>query len=429
MSKLWFKANKIIPGGNTLLSKRPQLWLPKKWPTHFLKAKDINVFDEKNNKYTDCVFAVGTNVLGYCNKNIDNYVKKAIDKGVMSSLNCKEEVEFAEEMLKANKWAGMVKFARGGGEANSIAVRIARCNTKNTNIAFCGYHGWHDWYVSSNLTSKKSLDGHLIEGINIKGTPNSFVNTSFPFKYNDLEGLKKLISNRKIGVIIMEVKRYIEPKNDFLIKVRDLCDKKNIILIFDECTTGFRENYGGLHQNYKVYPDIAMYGKAIGNGYAINAIVGKKELMLNSKDSFISSTFWGERVGFAAGIATLREMKKTNSWKIIKSQGQEIINKWKRIAHQNKIKIRILGIPSIPTMVFETNNLVYKTLIAQEFLKHKILASNIFYVSTKHTSKKLSNYFDKLNDIFSIINKVQKGDDIKKYLKSEIVESHFSRLN
>ena len=429
MSKLWFKANKIIPGGNTLLSKRPQLWLPKKWPTHFLKAKDINVFDEKNNKYTDCVFAVGTNVLGYCNKNIDNYVKKAIDKGVMSSLNCKEEVEFAEEMLKANKWAGMVKFARGGGEANSIAVRIARCNTKNTNIAFCGYHGWHDWYVSSNLTSKKSLDGHLIEGINVKGTPNSFVNTSFPFKYNDLEGLKKLISNKKIGVIIMEVKRYIEPKNDFLIKVRDLCDKKNIILIFDECTTGFRENYGGLHQNYKVYPDIAMYGKAIGNGYAINAIVGKKELMLNSKDSFISSTFWGERVGFAAGIATLREMKKTNSWKIIKSQGQEIINKWKRIAHQNKIKIRILGIPSIPTMVFETNNLVYKTLIAQEFLKHKILASNIFYVSTKHTSRKLSNYFDKLNDIFSIINKVQKGDDIKKYLKSEIVESHFSRLN
>mgnify|MGYP000883659842 FL=1 len=429
MSKLWFKANKIIPGGNTLISKRPQLWLPKKWPTHFLKAKDINVFDEKNNKYTDCVFAVGTNVLGYCNKNIDNYVKKAIDKGVMSSLNCKEEILFAEEILKANKWAGMVKFARGGGEANSIAVRIARCNTKNTNIAFCGYHGWHDWYVSSNLTSKKSLDGHLIEGINVKGTPNSFVNTSFPFKYNDLDGLKKLISNKKIGVIIMEVKRYIEPKNDFLKKVRDLCDKKNIILIFDECTTGFRENYGGLHQNYKVYPDIAMYGKAIGNGYAINAIVGKKELMLNSKDSFISSTFWGERVGFAAGIATLREMKKTNSWKIIKSQGQEIINKWKRIAHQNKVKIRILGIPSIPTMVFETNNLVYKTLIAQEFLKHKILASNIFYVSTKHTTRKLSNYFDKLNDIFSIINKVEKGDDIKKYLKSEIVESHFSRLN
>jgi glutamate-1-semialdehyde 2,1-aminomutase len=429
MSKLWLKANKIIPGGNTLLSKRPQLWLPKKWPTHFLKAKDINVFDEKNNKYTDCIFAVGTNVLGYCNKNVDSYVKKAINKGVMSSLNCKEEVEFSEEILKANKWAGMVRFARGGGEANSIAVRIARCNTKNTNIAFCGYHGWHDWYVSSNLTSKKSLDGHLIEGINVKGTPNSFVNTSFPFKYNDLNGLKKLISNKKIGVIIMEVKRYIEPKNDFLIKVRNLCNKKNIILIFDECTTGFRENYGGLHQNYKVCPDIAMYGKAIGNGYAINAIVGKKELMLNSKDSFISSTFWGERVGFAAGIATLREMKKTNSWKVIKSQGQEIIKTWKRIAQQNKIKISILGIPSIPTMIFENNNLVYKTLIAQEFLKHKILASNIFYVSTKHTSKKLSNYFDKLNDIFSIINKIENGDEIKKYLKSEIVDSHFSRLN
>ena len=177
MSKLWFKANKIIPGGNTLLSKRPQLWLPKNGLLILLKLKTLILFDDKNNKYIDCIFAVGTNVLGYSNKNIDNYVKKAINKGVMSSLNCKEEVEFAEEILDANKWAGMVKFARGGGEANSIAVRIARCNTKNTNIAFCGYHGWHDWYVSSNLTSKKSLDGHLIEGINVKGTPNSFINT------------------------------------------------------------------------------------------------------------------------------------------------------------------------------------------------------------------------------------------------------------
>ena len=227
----------------------------------------------------------------------------------------------------------------------------------------------------------------------------------------------------------MEVTRNLTADVKFLKFIRKECSNRNIILIFDECTTGFRENYGGLHQNYKVYPDIAMYGKAIGNGYAINAIVGKKELMLNSKDSFISSTFWGERVGFAAGIATLREMKKTNSWKIIKSQGQKIIKTWKKIAHQNKIKIRVLGIPSIPTMIFENNNLVYKTLIAQEFFKHKILASNIFYVSTKHTSKKLSNYFDKCNDIFATISKIEKGDDIKKYLKSEIVDSHFSRLN
>lgn len=429
MSKIWSRANKIIPGGNTMLSKRPQLWLPKKWPSHFLRATGIDVFDEKNIKYKDCIFAVGTNVLGYCNKNIDSYVKKTINRGVMSSLNSVEEVQFAEEILKANKWAGMVKFARGGGEANSIAIRIARCNTKNTNIAFCGYHGWHYWYISSNLTVKKSLDGHLIEGINTLGTPNNFSNTSFAFKYNDISGLKKLISNKKIGVVIMEVKRYVEPKNNFLSEVRNICNKNNIILIFDECTTGFRENYGGLHQNYKVYPDIAMYGKAIGNGYAINAIVGKKELMLNSKDSFISSTFWGERIGFAAGIATLREMKKIKSWKYIKSQGQNIIKKWKNIAKQNKIKIKIVGIPSIPTMIFENNNLIYKTLIAQEFIKYKILASNIFYVSTKHTEKKLENYYDKLNDIFFMIKKIENGENYEKYLKNNIVDSHFSRLN
>jgi glutamate-1-semialdehyde aminotransferase len=205
----------------------------------------------------------------------------------------------------------------------------------------------------------------------------------------------------------MEVKRYIEPENNFLNKIRELCSKKNIILIFDECTTGFRENYGGLHQNYKVYPDISMYGKAIGNGYAINAIVGKKDLMLNSKDSFISSTFWGERVGFAAGIATLNEMKRIGSWKIIKLQGQKIIKKWLQIAKSNKINLKIIGILSIPTMVFEKNNLIYKTLIAQEFLKIKFLASNIFYLSTKHTDKKLNEYFDKLNDIFHLIRQLK----------------------
>jgi glutamate-1-semialdehyde aminotransferase len=429
MSKFWKKANKLIPGGNTILSKRPQLWLPKKWPTHFIKTNDISVVDINNKKYTDCVFAVGTNVLGYNNKKIDDSVKKIINSGVMSSLNCKEEVDFAEKILDANRWAGMVKFARSGGEANSIAIRIARCNAKNSNIAFCGYHGWHDWYISSNLTASKSLDSTLIEGINPIGTPNSFINTSFPFKYNDLDGLKKLISEKRIGIIIMEVKRYIEPENNFLNKIRELCSKKNIILIFDECTTGFRENYGGLHQNYKVYPDISMYGKAIGNGYAINAIVGKKDLMLNSKDSFISSTFWGERVGFAAGIATLNEMKRIGSWKIIKLQGQKIIKKWLQIAKSNKINLKIIGIPSIPTMVFEKNNLIYKTLIAQEFLKIKFLASNIFYLSTKHTDKKLNEYFDKLNDIFHLISKIERGEDIKNYLKSDIVNNHFSRLN
>lgn len=429
MSKLWEKAIKLIPGGNTLLSKRPQLWLPKKWPTHFSKTNDIEVFDANNQKYIDCIFAVGTNVLGYNNKNVDNYVKKILNAGVMSTLNCKEEIDFAEQILEANKWAGMVKFARSGGEANSIAIRIARCNTKNSNIAFCGYHGWHDWYVSSNLTSRKSLDGHLIEGINTKGTPVSFIDTSFAFKYNDIDGLKKLISNKNIGIIIMEVKRYLEPENNFLKKIEELCDKKKIILIFDECTTGFRENYGGLHQNYKIYPDIAMYGKAIGNGFAINAIVGKKDLMLNSKDSFISSTFWGERIGFAAGIATLKEMKKVNSWKMIKSQGKKIIQNWLKIAKSNNINLKIVGIPSIPTMLFENNNAIYKTLIAQEFIKIKILASNIFYVSTKHTDKKLKNYFDKLNDIFYIISKIEKGASYKKYVKSNIVNGHFSRLN
>jgi glutamate-1-semialdehyde 2,1-aminomutase len=429
MNKLWKKAQSLIPGGNTLLSKRPNLWLPNKWPTHFKKAKDLTIIDANNNKFEDFVFAVGTNVLGYSNKKINKAVISASKNGSMTSINCIEELEFAEEILSSNKWAKMVKFARSGGEANTIALRLARCFTKNKNIAFCGYHGWHDWYVSSNLSIKDSLNSHLITGINFKGIPNQLGGIVFPFKYNDYEGLENLINTKNIGIIIMEVKRYQDPIKNFLNKIRNLCNKKNIILIFDECTTGYRENYGGLFNNYNITPDLAMFGKAIGNGYAINAVVGKEEIMKEAKHTFISSTFWGERIGFAAGLATLREMKRIKSWKIVKNNGEYIIKKWKQIALENKVELEIIGISSIPTMKFEKNNLEYKTLIAQELLKKKMLASNIIYVSILHDRKRLKNYFYELNEVFKKIKKYEDSKSLKKILKNKIVDSHFSRLN
>lgn len=290
MKNIWDKAKNIIPGGNTLLSKRPNLWLPGSWPSHFKKSQGITIIDINGKKYEDFVFAVGTNPLGYSNKIINSAVIKAIKKGSMSSLNCFEEYKFAEKILEINNWAKMVKFTRSGGEANAIAIRIARAASNKDNIAFCGYHGWHDWYVSSNITKKNSLNEHLISGINTAGVPQALNKTIFPFKYNDYEKLSHIVKNNNVGTIIMEVKRYLEPEKSFLKKIRKLCDEKRIILIFDECTTGFRQTYGGLHTDYDVNPDMAMFGKAIGNGFAINA-VGKRELMEYANKSFISSTF------------------------------------------------------------------------------------------------------------------------------------------
>ena len=274
-NKNWEHAKKIILGGNSLLSKRPEMYLPSFWPTYFSKASGVHVWDTEGKKYTDMIFAVGQNTLGYSNKKVDTKVKNFISKGTMSTLNCPEELDLAKKLIKIHPWSGMVKFARSGGEANSIAIRIARAASGRDNVAICGYHGWHDWYLSVNLKSKNNLNQHLLPGLLPKGVPKSLKNNVHAFKNNDFEKLKQIYLNYKIGTLIIEIARNDLPNLKFLKKLKNFV-KKKIILIFDECTSGFRRNLGGIHLLTKISPDIAMFGKAIGNGYAITCVVGKK---------------------------------------------------------------------------------------------------------------------------------------------------------
>ena len=404
--KLYNIAKKIIPSGTMLYSKKPELYLPDFWPTYFSKSKGCYLWDIQGKKYIDMIFLVGTNTLGYSNQNIDKEVKKSIKKGNMTTLNCKEEIDLAQLLIKLHPWADQVKFTRGGGEANAVAVRIARASTKKQNIAFCGYHGWHDWYLSSNINNKNNLNNHLMSNLKFSGVSKSLKNTSFPFMYNDLEGLKKIINSKNIGIIIMEVLRNKQPKDNFLQQVRKICNKKKIILIFDECTSGFRESLGGKHIEYEVNPDLAMFGKAIGNGYAINAIIGKKKFMTNSEKTFISSTFWTERLGSVAALATIKYMKKNKSYRLIKSQGLKIKSMWSKIANKHNIEIDIISMDSIPIFIFKKYHNLRKTFLTQEMLKFNILASNIIYVSISHTDKILEKYFIKLDKIFETISKL-----------------------
>ena len=343
----------------------------------------------------------------------------------MTTLNCFEEVELAKELLKINRWAGMVKFARSGGEANAISIRIARAynNMNKQNIAACGYHGWHDWYLSSNLNNKKNLDNFLMKNVEILGVEKNLKNTIFLFNYNDTQTLEKLLKTKKIGIIKMEVERTLKPKNNFLKKVRKLANKYKAILIFDECTSGFRETYGGLHQKYKVYPDIITYGKALGNGFAITAILGKKKIMNASNKTFISSTFWSERIGFVASLATLKIMKRKRTFNKIKKIGKLIKKNWLKIAKKNNLKIFITGIDAIPQFTFNENHQYNKTFLTQEMLKKGYLASNIIYVSIAHTNKILNKYFVELDKIFYKI-KMNKN-----LLDNKVAHSEFKRLN
>tara|TARA_Y100001970_G_scaffold286823_1_gene409927 strand:- start:27 stop:2087 length:2061 start_codon:yes stop_codon:yes gene_type:complete len=430
--KLWKRASSIILGGNSLLSKNPNLFLPNKWPTYFSKAKGCKVWDLQNKLYTDIsLMGVGTNILGYCNSKVDNAVKNAVNKGNLSTLNCAEEVFLAEKLLDMHPWAGKVKFARTGGEANAIAIRIARSASGKEKVAFCGYHGWHDWYLAANLKNSNNLNTHLMKGLDPLGVPSNLRNTSFGFQYNNINELKRLVEKENIGVIKMEVSRSTQPNIKFLKEVRDLATKKNIVLIFDECTSGFRQCFGGLHKLIKINPDIAIFGKALGNGYAITAILGKESVMDSAKKSFISSTFWTDRIGPVAAIETLRIMEKEKSWKRITNLGQKIISIWKKLSKKYKLSINISGLPSLAKFTFKSkNSQEYKTFITQEMLKYKFLASNAVYLSTSHNDKILKKYSEHLDEIFYKISECEKGNlnifDILKYPTSY---TPFGRLN
>ncbi len=429
--KLWNRAKKIIPGGNMLLSKRSEMFLPEQWPSYYSKARGCSVWDLDNKKYTDMsIMGIGTNILGYCNNEVDEAVKKAISLSSMSTLNCPEEVELAQRLVDLHPWADMVRFARTGGEANAVAVRIARAYTGKDQIAVCGYHGWHDWYLSANLNDSENLDGHLLPGLEPQGVPKGLKGSILPFNYNDFDSLKKQVSENDIGVIKMEVYRNIDPQNNFLEKVRKLADEKNIILIFDECTSAFRITLGGLHKKYGVNPDMAIFGKAIGNGYPLTAVIGRREIMESAQSTFISSTFWTERLGPTAALKTLEIMERDQTWEQISVQGKKITEKLKSIGNSVGLKLEITGLPSIINFSIHSKNwLKYKTFITQEMLNRGFLASNLIYVSTTHSDNIIDEYISNMESVFSVISQCENGRDIDSLLQGPICHSGFKRLN
>jgi glutamate-1-semialdehyde 2,1-aminomutase len=406
--KIWKLAKKIIPSGNAFFSKNPSRFKSKNWPTYFSKASGCAVWDLNGKKYYDFSFmGVGTNVLGYANPKIDNEVAKKIKLGNMTTLNSPEEVLFAKQLISIHPWAQMAKFAKTGAEANAIGVRISRAYNNKKKIIICGYHGWHDWYLAAAFKKDNILDTHLLPNLKIRGVPKFYKNFVYAIKYNDINILNKIVKKDKdISCLIMEVQRDTEPQKDYLKIIRKICNKNKIVLIFDECTTGFRETFGGLHLKYGIYPDMAMFGKAIGNGYSITSVIGKRPIMNSAKNTFMSSTFWSERSGYVAGLATIKEMKKIKSWELIKSKGILIKRLLKKEAVRNKLQISFTGLDTI--IKFQIKNSRYKNpidILNEEMLKCGFLFNGSIYVSIAHSKKLIIKFIKNISKVFKMIAK------------------------
>lgn len=430
--KLWKRAKTVIPGGNMFLSKRADMFLPEQWPTYFSRAKGCRVWDLDGREFIDmALMGVGTNTLGYGHDEVDDAVRETIAAGNMSSLNCPEEVYLAERLIELHPWADMVRLARAGGEINAVAIRIARAAAGRDKVAICGYHGWHDWYLAANLGDDANLAGHLLPGLEPKGVPQHLRGSVLPFNYNDVAGLEAILQDPEVGVIKMEVSRNMGPAEGFLQRVRELATAKGIVLIFDECTSGFRQSFGGLHKLYGVEPDMAMFGKTLGNGYAITATIGRREIMEAAQGTFISSTFWSERIGPTAGLKTLEVMEKVRSWDTITDIGRSIGQRWQALAAAHGLTIQVNGLPALTGFSFPVPSMLkYKTLITQEMLKKGFLASTAVYASIAHTTDVIERYFEALDGVFALIAECEAGarsvDDL---LEGPVCHAGFKRLN
>lgn len=429
---LWERAKSIIPGGNGLISKRPDRHVPDLWPPYFAKSKGCKLWDLDGNEFFDFSYmGLGSSLLGYCDDFVDEAVRKAVSDGVSSTLNAPEEVLLAEKLLALHPFAGGVKFARSGGEAMAIAVRIARAFSGKETVAFSGYHGWSDWYLAANLSDDDNLNGHLMPGLQPSGVPKSLFGTAIPFVYNDVEAFKQVVErNTDIGVIVIEGARNILPSNEFLNEIEKISSERNIVVIWDEITSGWRITDGGVCKYLGREPDIVVYGKGLGNGYAISAILGKKEIMREADQSFVSSTFWTERIGFSAALATIEKFISEKCWEKLIARGEVIGRAFVEMAQRHQIDLSVSEFKPLInfSLNYEDANAKILTLFAQEMLKRGFLAGSSVYLSLAHNENLIEKYLVAAEDCFQIISKVLSSGNIDDFLETSVRTTGFKRL-
>lgn len=427
------QAAQCIPGQTQLLSKNPERFSAGIWPGYYQKAKGAYVWDLDGNAYLDMsIGGIGACVLGYADDEVDDAVMRAVRQGVACSLNCVEEVMLAETLCEIHPWAQMARFCRSGGEALSIAVRIARAHTKRDFVACCGYHGWNDWYLAANLSSDTALDGHLMPGLHPNGVPRALAGTAATFRYNCLDELEAIVKAKgtQLAAIVMEPVRAAMPALGFIEGVRRLADQSGAVLIMDEVSAGFRFCTGGAHMVlHEETPDMAVFSKALGNGYAISAVIGREDVMRAAETSFISSTNWTERIGPSAALACIDAYKRRKPYEKFRVFGPRIKSGWQEIGQRNGFVVHVAGMDAMPHFTLEVDDFAsYKAFFIQCMLEENILASNLCYLMDAHTEEHVSQYLDACGRAFARLGEARDAQDIHTRLVGKPSHSGFGRI-
>ena len=419
---LYEKAELLFPFGVQLLSRSPHLSAFGQAPIYYDHAKDGHFWDVDGNEFIDYSMGAGPVLLGYCYDPVDRAVKAQIDRGVIGTMNNALEISFAEKMCEMVPCAEMIKICKGGGEADAIAVRIARGYTGRNVAVFCGYHGWFDWYLAANLDADNRLDEHLRPGILPKGVPNTLTGTSVPFEYNNVDSLREALDANKgnVACIVLEVTRSTSPKPGFIEAVRSLADEHRCVLIFDEVVTGFRCAPGGAQELFGVTPDLATYGKAVGNGYPLAAVAGKREIMESQYDNFISSTCYSETASLAAGLATLNEITNKPVLQTLAERGGRLKAGVEELARTHDLRTKVYGYDYYFGVGFDYGEDTGRisTLFMQEMTARGVYMTCAFYNCYTHTDEDVEKTLAAIDESFAVMTHAINNNRVDDVLKA-----------
>lgn len=425
-------AAKIIPGMTQLLSKRPDMYSRGVWPTYFKEAHGAEVTDLDDNTYIDCsIGGIGATVLGYADPDVNKAVISAIESGSASTFNPPEEVALAQKLVELHPWADMVRFARSGGEAMAMAVRIARVATKKDVVVFCGYHGWMDWYLAANLGKSGALDDQWIPGLPPTGVPKGLTGTAIPFHFNNNASFQNAImqAGDDLAAIVMEPIRNFDPNPDFMEQIHQMARAKKVPLIMDEISAGFRICNGGAHLKLGWRPDVAVFSKAMGNGFPISAVIGRKEIMSAAQESLITSTNWSERVGPVAALAMIEKFIRVDASKHLIAMAERVWKGWERIAAKHAIPIHVGGFKPMIHFSFEKDNNTNRAYFTQEMLKRGFLASSSFYSMYAHTEQQIDAYLIATDEVFGKLEALIQQGNVSEQLEGKPAAAGFGRIN
>ncbi|MCE5239063.1 aspartate aminotransferase family protein [bacterium] len=431
---LYDRALEILPGGTQLFSRRADRFVPGVTPMYLERAEGVHLWDVDGNEYLDFGMGCGPVILGHAYPAVTEAVIAQAQRGNCLTVNSPLEIELAELLIDLVPCAEMVRFLKCGGETNAAAVRIARGYTGRDVVLFCGYHGWHDWYLAANLLGPDTLNGHLLPGLDTRGVPQALQGTTIPFEYNNLDSLRAALEQNRgrVGCIMLEAARSKRPAPGFLEGVRALADEYGAVLIFDEVVTGFRLALGGAQEYFGVTPDLCTFAKALSNGIPLGAVCGRRDIMASAATMFISSTYFSDTIGLAAGVATLTELRDRPVIPHLWAMGERLQEGLRALAARHGLAFHCDGFPPVLHMGFdepdEHQRVVMTTVYLQELVKRGILCLMGAYLSYSHTPEDIDAYLQAADEAFGVIKQGLAAGDLQRRCEGGLWGQHFRRL-